>query len=154
MKKIIHRLAGTLALLLISCFWLATILTELSGQEEAIYLAKRTILYAMALLIPSLMVTAGSGFALAGKRVGRLVNAKKKRMPFIAMNGLLILVPSAVFLWWKAAQGEFDLSFAVVQALELAAGATNITLLGLNMRDGIQLSRMTGTKPVKASRPA
>lgn len=148
MKKILHRLAGTLALLLISSFWLATILTELSGREEAIFLAKRSILYAMALLIPSLMITAGSGVALAGKRAGRLVNAKKKRMPFIALNGLLILVPSAAFLWWKAGQGEFDLSFAVVQAIELAAGATNITLMGLNMRDGIRLSRMLARSPV------
>ena len=119
MKKIVHRLAGTLALLLISSFWLATILTELSGREEAIFLAKRSILYAMALLIPSLMITAGSGIALAGKRAGRLVNAKKKRMPFIALNGLLILVPSAVFLWWKAGQGEFDLSFVAVSYTHL-----------------------------------
>ena len=148
MKKIVHGLAGTLALLLISSFWLATILTELSGREEAIFLAKRSILYAMALLIPSLMITAGSGIALAGKRAGRLVNAKKKRMPFIALNSLLILVPSAVFLWWKAVQGEFDLSFVVVQAIELAAGATNITLMGLNMRDGIRLSRMLARRPV------
>lgn len=147
MKKLLHRLAGSLALLLIASFWLTTVLTEVSGQEEAILMAKRYILFAMLLLIPALMITAASGFALAGKRGGRLVSSKKKRMPFIALNGLLILVPSAVFLWWKAAQGDFDLSFAIVQAIELAAGAANVTLLGLNMRDGIRLSRFTAARP-------
>ncbi len=34
---------------------------------------------------------------------------------------------------------EFDGAFYEVQALELVAGATNITLLGLNMRDGFKL---------------
>jgi hypothetical protein len=35
--------------------------------------------------------------------------------------------------------GEFDTAFYAVQALELAAGAANITLLGLNMRDGLRM---------------
>ena len=61
MKKIVHRLAGTLALLLISSFWLATILTELNGREEAIFLAKRSTLYAMALLIDCLPGTRNMG---------------------------------------------------------------------------------------------
>ena len=60
-------------------------------------------------------------------------------MPFIAANGLLILIPSALFLAAKARAGEFDASFDVVQALELLAGATNIALLSLNMRDGLKL---------------
>ena len=36
--------------------------------------------------------------------------------------------------------GEFDTAFYAVQALELAAGATNIMLLGLNMRDGLKMT--------------
>jgi hypothetical protein len=36
---------------------------------------------------------------------------------------------------------RFDALFYAVQALELAAGAVNIALLSLNMRDGL---RMTG----------
>ncbi|MGO9773237.1 MAG: hypothetical protein ACLPSW_27565, partial [Roseiarcus sp.] len=62
-----------------------------------------------------------------------------KRMPFIAANGVLILIPSALFLASKASAGVFDTSFYAVQALELIAGATNLTLLGLNMRDGLRL---------------
>ncbi len=60
-------------------------------------------------------------------------------MPLIAANGLLILIPSALFLAHKAAAAEFDGAFYAVQALELTAGATNITLLGLNMRDGLKM---------------
>ncbi|HXX85674.1 MAG TPA: hypothetical protein VEN29_17060, partial [Casimicrobiaceae bacterium] len=43
------------------------------------------------------------------------------------------------FLASKARAGEFDTAFYLVQALELAAGATNITLLSLNLRDGLKL---------------
>jgi hypothetical protein len=50
------------------------------------------------ILIPAIAATGGSGFFLSMTRKGRLVDAKKKRMPFIAANGLLILVPAAIFL--------------------------------------------------------
>ncbi|MGA7427322.1 MAG: hypothetical protein WBX07_12095, partial [Rhodoplanes sp.] len=46
--------------------------------------------------------------------------------------GILVLIPAALFLASKASAAEFDTSFYAVQALELAAGATNITLLALN----------------------
>jgi hypothetical protein len=42
-------------------------------------------------------------------------------------------------MWARA--GRFDTGFYLVQALELIAGAINITLLTRNMRDGL---RMTG----------
>ena len=57
-------------------------------------------------------------------------------MPFIADNGILILIPAALFLASKAKAAAFDTTFYAVQALELFAGATNVVLLGLNMRDG------------------
>jgi hypothetical protein len=61
-------------------------------------------------------------------------------MPVIAGNGLLILVPAAIVLDRWAAAGVFDARFYVVQALELVAGGTNLTLRELNMRDGLRLS--------------
>jgi hypothetical protein len=54
-------------------------------------------------------------------------------------NGLLVLLPSAYALASMANAGRFDGLFYAVQALELAAGAINITLLALNMRDGVRL---------------
>ena len=66
---------------------------------------------------------------------------KAKRMEIIAANGILILIPSAFFLASKAQAGAFDTMFYVVQAAEIIAGATNITLLPMNMRDGLALRR-------------
>lgn len=69
-----------------------------------------------------------------------LIGAKKRRMPLIAANGLVILVPSALYLAAKAEAGAFDAAFYGAQALERVAGAVNIALLGLNMRDGFHLT--------------
>ena len=52
----------------------------------------------------------------------------------MATNGLLVLIPSALFLASKARAAEFDSVFHSMQALELAAGAANISVLGLNMQ--------------------
>lgn len=53
-------------------------------------------------------------------------------MPFIAGNGILVLIPSALFVASKAKAAEFDAAFYAVQTIELVAGATNIIFLGLN----------------------
>jgi hypothetical protein len=68
-----------------------------------------------------------------------VLGAKIKRMPLIAANGLVVLIPAALFLAFKARAAEFDTVFYAVQALELVAGAANITLLGLNLRDGLRM---------------
>jgi len=49
-------------------------------------------------------------------------------------------LPSAVFLAFRAASGQFDGLFYGVQAVELIAGATNITLLIKNLRAGLAIS--------------
>ncbi|OQW92008.1 MAG: hypothetical protein BWK78_02975, partial [Thiotrichaceae bacterium IS1] len=63
-----------------------------------------------------------------------------KRMPFIAANGMLILLPAAIMLNLWAAAGTFDTTFYVVQALELIVGPINLTLMGLSIRDGLRLT--------------
>ncbi len=137
----LHAAAGTLALLTICTFWLSTILSELFGTAATIAMVKTAILYGMIILIPSLAIAGASGAALArGWRVGQVI-AKARRMKMIAANGLLILLPSAIFLAIRANAGTFDDVFFAVQALELLAGAINITLLALNLRDGLALSR-------------
>jgi hypothetical protein len=139
MTKIVHPIAGTLALLTIATFWLSTALSELFGAQAVVTAVKTAIPWGFLLLIPSLAAAGGSGFALAKGRRAGLVGAKIKRMPLIAANGILVLIPSALFLAFKAKAAEFDAAFYAVQVLELAAGATNITLLGLNMRDGLTM---------------
>ncbi len=76
---------------------------------------------------------------LANGRRGGLIGTKLKRMPFIAGNGLLILIPAALYLAAKAKSGGFDIGFYSIQTLELIAGVTNLTLFGLNMRDGLKM---------------
>jgi hypothetical protein len=139
MIKIIHPVAGVLALLTIATFWLSTALAELFASHAVVTAVKTAIPWGFLLLIPALAAAGGSGFALAKGRRAGLVGAKLKRMPIIAANGILVLIPSALFLASKARAAEFDAAFYAVQALELAAGAANITLLGLNVRDGLKL---------------
>ena len=155
MRKLIHAIAGTGALVLVSTFWLSTIASELSGSETAVVAVKTTIPWGLPLMVLLMAAAGGTGFSLAaGARAGR-IGAKLRRMPFIALNGLLVLIPCALFLGWRAAAGQFDATFYAVQALELVAGAINITLLGLNMRDGIAMARgWPMKKPAKKARPA
>jgi hypothetical protein len=144
MIKIIHPVAGVLAILTIATFWLSTALSELFASHAIVTMVKTAIPWGFLLLIPALAGAGGSGFALAKGRRAGLVGAKIKRMPLIAANGILVLIPSALFLAFKARAAEFDTSFYVVQALELAAGAANITLLGLNIRDGLRMKGRPG----------
>jgi hypothetical protein len=146
MIKIVHPIAGALAILTIATFWLSTALSELFGTQAVVTAVKTAIPWGFLLLIPSLAATGGSGFVLAKGRRAGLVGAKIKRMPLIA-NGIFVLIPSALFLAFKAKAAEFDAVFYTVQALELAAGATNITLLGVNMRDGLALKGRLRSKP-------
>jgi len=139
MKKAIHPIAGALALVILATFWLSTAVAEMSGSQAAVVAIKTAIPWGFLLLIPALAATGGTGFALSRGRRGGLLDAKIKRMPWIAVNGLLILIPAALFLSFKAQAGEFDMRFYAAQALELVAGATNITLLSLNMRDGLKM---------------
>ena len=145
--KIIHPVAGVLAILTIATFWLSTALTELFASQPTVVAVKTAIPWGFLLLIPALAAAGGSGFTLAKGRRAGLVGAKLKRMPLIAANGILILIPSALFLASKATAGQFDTNFYVVQALELAAGAANIMLLGLNMRDGLKMKGRLRSRP-------
>ncbi len=81
------------------------------------------------------------------------MDAKRKRMPFIAANGLLVLVPCAIVLNRWASAGSFDTSFYVVQIIELIAGPINLTLMSRNVRDGVNHGGSTarGPAPVQVS---
>lgn len=127
-------------MLCIGSFWLSTLVSELFLSQEAIVLVKHSILQAMWIMIPAMAATGGSGFALSKERKGNLLGSKKKRMQFIAANGLLVLLPCAFYLHGKAAAGEMDTVFYALQIVELVAGATNFSLMAMNFRDGLKLS--------------
>jgi hypothetical protein len=145
MKTRIHAAAGAVALITVSAFWLSTATVELLGDTAAITMVKNSVLVGMAVLIPAMIIAGASGVSLGKGWKSPVVARKKWRMRIIAANGLLVLVPSAFLLSSLATAGRFDSLFTIVQAIELVAGATNIALLSLNMRDGLSLRR----KPVR-----
>ena len=141
MTKQAHLVAGLLATLAIATFFLTTIIVELFGSHQAVAAVKSLIVTpGLFILVPAIAATGGSGFVLSKSRQGRLVEAKKKRMLFIAANGLLVLIPSAIFLNRWASAGAFDTMFYLVQGVELLAGSVNLTLMGMNIRDGLKMS--------------
>lgn len=149
MKSKLHAIFGSVALLCITTFWLSTVVSELLMDQASVAAVKNAVLNGMWLLIPSMAATGGSGSALAKGRGGRLVSVKGQRMKIVAANGLLVLLPSAFVLASWANAGRFDGVFYALQGVELLAGAVNISLLVLNMRDGLKLSgRLTPKRPV------
>ncbi len=148
MNKKVHSIASLLATFTIATFFLSTITVELIGSHETIARIKHLIVIpGLLILIPAIAAAGGSGRILSKSRQGKLVDAKKKRMPFIAANGLLVLIPCAVFLNSWASEGRFNEMFYLVQGIELLAGTVNLTLMGLNIRDGIKLGRSQTTTP-------
>jgi hypothetical protein len=140
MKAKLHGYFGAVALLCIATFWVSTAVSEVFLDLGSVTAVKNAILMGMWLLVPTMAATGGSGFSLASARRGRLVEVKARRMKIVAANGLLVLLPSAYVLASWASTGRFDSAFYALQALELLAGAVNITLLVLNLRDGLRLA--------------
>ncbi|WP_366664219.1 hypothetical protein [Mesorhizobium sp.] len=93
MIKVIHPVAGTVAMLTIASLWLSTVLSEMFASQVAIAAVKMAVPWSFLLLVPALAAAGGSGFAAAKGRQAGLIGAKIKRMPWIAANGLLVLIP-------------------------------------------------------------
>jgi hypothetical protein len=152
-----HAVAGGSALVLALAFLAASITVELFGSHGAVMTVKRGILLAVPLLAVSAMVAGGSGTWLASKSKAQVITRKALRMRVIGGNAVLVLIPCAVVLDRMATAAEFGTRFAVVQAIELVFGAVNVTLLGLNMRDGLRMrarrSRATRRRRFRTSSP-
>lgn len=141
-KKLVklHAASGMAATALIAIFWTSTIAVELLGSTSAIASVKTAIAWAMVAMVPLMATTGITGARLAGANAKGAVAAKLKRMKIIGANGLCVLVPSAIYLAAQANAGMFDGVFYIVQAAELVAGAVNLALMTINVRDGFRLS--------------
>ncbi|OOR87803.1 hypothetical protein B0181_09610 [Moraxella caviae] len=138
---VIHAVCGVLGFLFIAAFWSSTLFSELFLSYAAIASVKQSILGAFVVFIPVMIAVGVSGNVLGGKAKRGVVVAKKKRMPIIALNGVLVLLPCAFYLNHLAQINEFGAMFYAVQALELAAGAVNLSLMGANIRDGLAMRK-------------
>ncbi len=142
MKLTIHRIATFTATLCIITFLLSTLSVEIFGSLESVAKIKSMIVSpGLFILIPAMVIAGATGFSLSKGRKGKLVEAKKKRMPIIALNGLIVLVPGAITLNNWAAVGSFDQVFYSVQVLEVIAGTVNATLMIKSILDGRKLTR-------------
>lgn len=144
MIKTLHPITGIIAFVTILAFWTSTVAVELRGDHTAIAAVKLAVVWGLVVLIPAMALAGASGFKLGGQSQHPDIARKRKRMPVIAFNGLAVLVPCAVYLQQRASAGLFDQTFTLVQGIELAAGAINLALLGLNIRDGFRLTRRFG----------
>ncbi len=140
MRAAIHAGVGVAAMVTIASFWIATFSVELGGEPAAVASVKRAILYGLGLLIPLMAATGISGARLSRGRSNELLVGKRRRMALLAANGLLLMVPMAIFLDAKASAAEFDTLFYAVQLMELLVGLLQLGLLGMNLRAGRRLA--------------
>jgi nitrogen fixation-related uncharacterized protein len=136
----LHPVAGVIGFVTILSFWLSTVTSELFASMAMIATVKQTIPWGFLILVPALAIAGASGFRLGGASSDPRVLSKKRRMPIIAANGIFILIPAALYLATLASRGQFGVAFYTVQAIELLAGAVNLTLMALNIRDGFRLT--------------
>lgn len=140
-KRILHRVTGLLSLIIILIFIISSVYVELNGNIIFIQKVKSLIVCpGLFILIPCLIITGAVGFRLAGQSKNVHILKKKKRMPFIALNGVIILIPCALYLRYLSMQ-PLDSTFYLVQTLEICAGLINCVLIILNIRDGIRIKR-------------
>jgi len=139
-KKRIHAVAGIVAMTLVATFMGASVVAEAFGGGSAVLVVKTAILFALLALIPSVMIAGGTGRSLGAGRKAPLFRLKKQRTALVAIIGILVLVPCAVMLRALAAADNFGVVFVTLQAVELAGGLVNLSLLSLNVRDGRRLT--------------
>lgn len=137
----VHGSASFAAMFLLASFWTSTVVSELFFGWDVVGAVKTGILVAIPFLVLALVTAGASGRQLVPKAARGLPQRKLQRLKIVAANGLCCLVPCAVALWWMATRGEPSVLFHVVQAVELTAGAVNLTLIGLNIRDGRRMRR-------------
>ena len=137
----LHGFAGGMAILIIVTFWISSAVAEVFLTPSAVALVKHNIVYYGLLpLILSMAITGGSGNSLTKNLQNKIIQSKMKRMRILAFNGFLVMIPSALFLNYKASLGEFDLIFYTVQVLELCVGLAQLYLLSQNFKEGLLLS--------------
>jgi hypothetical protein len=151
MKKRIHAVAAIVALTLVTSFMMATIVVEIVGDRPAIVAVKTAIVLGLFVLVPSMMIAGITGRSMAARRQAPVFRRKRRQTALVAVVGIVVLVPCAIALRIKAGNGDFGTAFAVIQAVELAGGLVNLTLLGLNARDGRRLTASSRRRTAAAT---
>lgn len=146
----LHAAAGALALLTLLSFWISTVVAEGFLDWPAVVAVKGAIIDGLFILVPAMAVTGMTGAALSRRRGGGLATVKTRRMKILAANGVLVMIPMALFLNVKATAGEMDGLFFLAQAVELAVGAVQIADMIMNVRDGLRIAGRLGGRGAQA----
>jgi hypothetical protein len=133
-----HLLAAVGALVLIVVFGVSAAVSEAGGDASEVRVVRLAIVWALPALVGCLVTAGLTGRKLAGRSRAAVVRRKQRRVQIVAAAGVLVLVPSAIILAVASPSGGGTVALEVV---ELVAGAVNLTLLGLNFRDGRALTR-------------
>ncbi|MEW8623838.1 MAG: hypothetical protein AB2559_19880 [Candidatus Thiodiazotropha endolucinida] len=142
MKQLAHRVGAYISTICLEVFFISTLFVAIQGTPESITLVKSLIVMpGLFIFIPAIVMTGATGLSWSTSKSGGLVGKKRKRMPFIGINALFILLPVAIVLDQWASAGSFDSRFYMLQGLELLATAFNITLMILNIRAGRKIKR-------------
>ncbi len=141
--KIAHKVAGYTVLLVLTCFWLALVISDFFLDHTALALVRKGIVVALAVLVPAIIIAEISGGKLGEGHSGdpTLIKKKKRLAKMMAINGAVIMVPAAFFLYYKSANGEFDNAFMIVQAIELLVGSFQYYAVFTNVMSGRRLSK-------------
>ncbi len=135
-----HRITAILVLAILTAFWGAIFISDFFLGHEALVKVRQGIVYALIVLIPSMIAVKMTGGKLGHGRISDVrVQQKKKRATLMAVNGALIMVPAAFFLNYKASHGEIDTIFRLVQGLELLVGSFQYYFVTSNFKTGLAL---------------
>jgi hypothetical protein len=137
----VHLTAAVGAITVITAFLAVSAVTELAGSPGEIRAVRQGIMLALPLLIACLATAGLTGRRLAGRSRSAVVRAKKLRLAAAAVVGLAVLVPCALFLAHLTAAHVAGPATTALEATELAFGSLNLSLLALNLRDGLRMRR-------------
>jgi len=138
--RVLHVIFALLAFFTVLAFWIASFGADVFMDEQSVLQVKRAVVRGLFVLVPAMILSGATGRALAGPKPKGLAARKLSRMRLIALNGIFVLVPSALVLRELAERGELGQVFFAVQVLELVAGGLNLLLLARNAREGMALS--------------
>jgi len=149
----LHLAASLTAVAIVALFLAATLAAEVVGGDAPTEV-KHWIARAVVVLVPVMAAAALSGRRLAGGSRAAPVRRKLRRTQVAAAIGVLVLGPCALALDHLSGRDDVDTTLAIVQLIELVAGASNLALLSLNVRDGLAMrARRTSLRARGVARP-
>lgn len=134
--KLLYRISSLIAFVLIVCFMTSSLISEFVGDHILIAAVKKSIFCTLPLLIICMILTATSTRKLALLYPNIPYNLLVvKRVKRIGLNGVMFLAPLATVLNYLAQSNKLDLTFYLLQSLEITCGLINIIFFIKMFRD-------------------